>query len=83
MNVCINYKCYILIDLTFLQELFLNKATTLREEIICHYHYFLEINFRIQSKVCNMCHDMLIMSVHLNNIAILNICGVDYWCIIN
>ena len=31
----------------------------------------------------NNCHDVLITSMNVNNIAILNNCGVNYCCIIN
>ena len=27
--------------------------------IICHYWYFLDINFRFQLKVCYSCHDVM------------------------
>ena len=37
------------------EEIDVNNATDLCECIICHYWYFLEINFRFQSKVCNGC----------------------------
>ena len=36
-----------------------------------------------QPNVCNRCHDLLIMSMNLSNIAILNIKGSDYCCIIS
>ena len=36
-----------------------NKTNGLCESIICHYRYFLEINFRFQSKVCDGCHDLM------------------------
>ena len=36
-----------------------------------------------QPDVCNGCHDVLLMSIKLNDVAILNIGGVDYCCIIN
>ena len=32
---------------------------------------------------CSRCHDVLMMSINLNDIAILNINGADYLCIIN
>ena len=60
-----------------------SKTTTSREFIICYYRYFLEINFSFQSKVCSGCQDILKISTNLNHIAILNIRGVDYRCIIN
>ena len=61
-----------------------NKTIALHECVACHYRYFLEINFRFQ-KVCNGCHDLfsIMISIGLYDIAILNICGVDYCCIIN
>ena len=69
MNVCINYKCYILIQLKFLKELILIKML------------YRKLTF--QADVCSGCHDVLEMSVNLNNIAILGIRGFDYRCIIN
>ena len=33
--------------------------------------------------VCNGCHDLLMMFIYINGIAILNINGVDYPCNIN
>ena len=61
-----------------------NKTIALHECVACHYRYFLEINFRFQ-KVCNGCHDVFSIMIYISlyDIAILNICGVDYCCIIN
>ena len=61
-----------------------NKSIALHECVACHYRYFLEINFRFQ-KVCNGCHDVFSIMIYISlyDIAILNICGVDYCCIIN
>ena len=36
-----------------------NKTDGLREFIICHYWYSLEINFRFDPKICNDCHDVM------------------------
>ena len=37
-----------------------NKTNGLLEEcIICHYWYFLQINFGFQRKVCDRCHDLI------------------------
>ena len=69
MNVCINYKCYILIQSKSLKELILIKML------------YRKLSF--QADVCSGCHDVLKMSVNLNNIAILGIRGFDYRCIIN
>ena len=48
----------------------------------CHYWYFSNYSFKFQPNVCNRCHDLLMMSMNLNGIAILNIKGSDYRCII-
>ena len=50
---------------------------------ICHYWYFLDKGFKFQLDVCNSCHDVLIMSMNLCNIAVLNIYDADYCCIIS
>ena len=57
-----------------------NKTSASKECIICHYECFLDKGFKFQPDVCNGCHDKLMMSLILNDIAILNICGVDYQC---
>ena len=47
------------------------------------YWYFLNYSFKFQPNVCNRCHDLLIMYINLSNLAILNIKGFDYRCIIS
>ena len=44
---------------------------------------FLDKWFRYQPCVCNECHDVLMMFINLNDIAVLNIPSADYRCIIN
>ena len=60
-----------------------NKTSTLKECNICHYCCFLSFSFKFQSNVCNRCHDLLMMSMNLSDIAILNIKGSNYHCIIS
>ena len=60
-----------------------NKTSKSKERDICHYWYFLNKGFKFQPKVCNRCHDLLMMSMNLSVIAILNINGSDYCCIIS
>ena len=60
-----------------------NEASTSKECDICHYWYFLNYSFKFQPNVCNRCHDLLMMSMNLSDIAILNIKGSDYHCIIS
>ena len=50
---------------------------------MCHHLYFLDKRFKFQPYICKECHDVLEMCMNLNDIAILNIRGVDYRCIIN
>ena len=60
-----------------------NKTSALKECDICHYWYCLDKGLKFQLKICNRYHDLLMMSANLNDIAILNINGFDYHCIIN
>ena len=36
-----------------------------------------------QPNICNRCHDLLMMPMKLNDIAILNIEGSDYRCVVS
>ena len=60
-----------------------NKTSASKECDVCHYWYFLNYSFKFQPNVCNRCHDLLMMSINLSDIAILNIKGSDYRCIIS
>ena len=59
-----------------------NETSASKECDICHYWYFLNKGFKFQPNVCNRCQDLLMMSMNLSDIAILNIKGSDYHCII-
>ena len=65
----------------FLKELMLIRQANQCD--ICRYWYFLNKGFKFQSYVRNRCHDLVIMSMNLSNIAILKIKGSDYCCIIS
>ena len=43
---------------------------------------FVIIGYKSGSKVCNKCHNVLMTAYELKNIAILNVKGVDYKCIL-
>ena len=60
-----------------------NKRSALKECDVCHYLYFLNKGFNFQPNVCNRCHDLLIMTVNLSDIAILNINGSDHSSVIS
>ena len=70
-------------ELTFLKKIGINKTRSSKESDICHYWYFPDKEFKFQQCLCNGCHDVLMMSISLNDMAILNINAADYCCIIN
>ena len=87
-------NCYIMIELTFLNVLILTRQvhqksiieSVVTKEyhcIIYHNWYILDEVFKFQPDVYNGRHDVLMMSLTLSDIAILNIHGVYYNCIIN
>ena len=63
------------------EEIDVNKISALKDCGVCHYWYFLNYSFTFQPNVRNNCHDLLMMSVNLTDIAISNIKGSDYRCI--
>ena len=65
------------------EEIVVNKTNASKECDICHRCYFLNYSFKFQANVCHRCHDLLMMSMNLSDIAILNIKGSDYRCIIS
>ena len=60
-----------------------NKTRESKECNICDYWYFPDKGFKFHPDVCNGCHNVLMMSMDLSDIAILNIKGADYHCIIS
>ena len=60
-----------------------NKAIVSKDCNICNYWYFLNYSFKFQTNVCNRCHDLLMMSLNLSDIAIINIKGSNYRCIVS
>ena len=78
----VHYKCYISIELTLLKELMVLTSAS-KECDICHYLYFLNFSFKFQSNVCNRCHNLLMMSMNLSDIANLNVKDSDYRSIIS
>ena len=60
-----------------------NKTSESNECNIFHYWYFLYKGFKFQPGFCYGCHDVLMMTITLSDIAILNIHVVDYRCIIS
>ena len=58
-----------------------HKTSASNECDICHFWYFLNSSFKCQLNVYNRCHDLLMMSMNLTDVAILSIKGYDYRCI--
>ena len=81
MFVC--YKCFFFDRIDVLGGTDVNKTSESNMCDICYFWYFLNKGFQFQLDVCNRCHDLLMMSMNLSNIAILNIKGADYRCIIS
>ena len=73
--------CFNRIDVS--EGIDVNKTSASKECDICHYWYFLDYIFKFQPNVCHRCHDLLMMYMYLSDIAILNIKGSDYRCIIS
>ena len=67
--------------LAFLKKLTLIKQV--HEKSVCHYWYFLNYSFKFQPNVCNRCHDLLMMSMNIYDIAVLNCKSFDYCCVIS
>ena len=59
------------------------KTSESRDWNICHFWSFLDKEFKFQLHVFTGCNDVLMMSINLSNIAILNIQGADYRCVIS
>ena len=77
MFVC--YKCYIIIKLTFLKKIDVNKTSESKECDICPYCYFAYKRFQFQSYVCSKCNGLVMISMNLSDIAILNIKSAVLW----
>ena len=76
MNVCILQMLYFhRIDVS--EGCDVNKTTASKVYDICYYWYFLNYSFKFQPNVYT-----IVMSMNLSDIAMLNIKGSDYCCII-
>ena len=63
-----------------------NKRSASKDCIISHYWYLLDEGSKFQPNICNVrngCHYVLMMSINLNDIAVLNIFNADYRYIVN
>ena len=67
----------------FSKAININKTSASKKCNIFHYQCFLDKRFNFQPYVCNGCHNVFMMSMHLSDIAILSIKGADFCCIVN
>ena len=58
------------------------KTSASKERMLCHYWDFKDVGLKFEPHVCNKCHDVLVTAYELKNIAILNVKGVDFRCIL-
>ena len=59
-----------------------NKTSASKECMVCHYWYFKDVGFKFERHVCKKYHDVLMTAYELKDIAILNVKGVDFRCIL-
>ena len=67
----------------FLKELMLIKQVHQKILMFVTIGKFLNKGCKFEPHVCNRCHDLLMMSMKLSDIAILNIKGSDHCCTIS
>ena len=57
------------------------KTSVSKECMLCHYWYFKDVGFKFEQLAYNKSH-VLMTANQLKNIAILNVKGVDFRCIL-
>ena len=65
---------------TDVSECILIRSVRVRSVLFVSIGRFFDKEFSFQPTLCNGCHDVLIISVDINNIDILNFYGIDYLC---
>ena len=73
--------CFDRIDVT--EGINVNETSAPKKCDNIHHLYFLNYNFKFQPNACNRYHDLLMLFINLSNIAISNIKGSNYCCIIS
>ena len=61
----------------------INKTSASKECMLCHNWHFKDVGFKFEPHACDKCHDVLMIVYELKDIAILNVKGVDYRCILS
>ena len=68
--------------LIFSEGIGISKTSLSKEWMLCRYWYFKVIGSKVEPNVSNECHDLLMTAYEIENIAILNVKGVDFRCIL-
>ena len=55
-----------------------NKSKESHRRIIYNYYYFPKVTFRLKSKICNACHDLIQKTMSFDKAAIVSFKGNDY-----
>ena len=82
MTLCVNYENATILKISISEGSDTNKTSASKECELRHYWYFKDVGFKFEQHVCNKCHDVSITAYELKNIAILNVKGVDFRCIL-
>ena len=81
MTLCINDKNATIRKNSISEGIDTDKTIASKECELSHYWYFKDVGFKFEPYVCNKCH--VLMTVYkLKSIAILNVKGVDFRCIL-
>ena len=60
----------------------INKTSASKECMLYPYWCFKDVGFKYEPHVWSKCHDVLMTAYEFKNIAILNVKGVDFRCIL-
>ena len=60
----------------------INRTNLSKEGMLCHYWYFKDVGFKFEPQECNKRHDILMTAYEFKKIALLNVKGVDFRCIL-
>ena len=77
----IKMLCFDRIDVS--EGIDVNKTSKSKKCDICHYWYFLIKGLSFNHIYANKCHDLLMMSISLSDVACLNVKGSGYHYIIS
>ena len=64
------------------EEIDINKTSASKKIELFHYWFFKDVAFNFEEHVCNGCHDLLMKTYSLKNIAILNAKGATFRCLL-